>query len=382
MPPTSWPWPSRPTPSCAAPGSWPGSSRLEIRRDNLSAALSWLVEHGSARDGAAPDLGDLAVLVAARPRRGAGPPRGQDPGQQRRPAAAPAGPGPERGRLRPLRRRGPGPGPAAAQAEPAAVPSGRGQAGHGPDRGGPGSPAGARAERRAAPATCSSRPSASCGRWPASADRAGARSSTCWMSPWPSNFLGQIRLGHGDHHRAAELFTDGLSRGPQRGRPVHHPHLALRPGPQPARPGATWTTPPDLLRQGLILAAEAGDEPSLAYYLEALAALAARQDEPGARRLPARRRRRAAARPRAAAGCTPTCHAPPHDDSVLAGLRARTTDAAFQQAWAHGRSLTSTSVIRYALEETTSRPDHRPPPGRQLSRSIHVPRASKTPKER
>ena len=46
----------------------------------------------------------------------------------------------------------------------------------------------------------------------------------------------------------------------------------------------------------------------------------------------------------------------PHDDSVLAALRARTTDAVFQQAWAHGRSLTSPSAVRYALEETTSRP--------------------------
>ena len=42
----------------------------------------------------------------------------------------------------------------------------------------------------------------------------------------------------------------------------------------------------------------------------------------------------------------------PHDDSVLAGLRARTTDAAFERAWAYGRSLTSTSVLRYALQDT------------------------------
>ena len=46
----------------------------------------------------------------------------------------------------------------------------------------------------------------------------------------------------------------------------------------------------------------------------------------------------------------------PHDDSVLAGLRARLTGAAFEQASAHGRSLTSTSAVRYALEETTRRP--------------------------
>ena len=70
----------------------------------------------SARSGTGPDLGHLEVLVAARPRRGTGPPRGPDPGPQRRHATAPARPGPERSRLRPLRRRRPGPGPAAAQA--------------------------------------------------------------------------------------------------------------------------------------------------------------------------------------------------------------------------------------------------------------------------
>ncbi len=34
------------------------------------------------------------------------------------------------------------------------------------------------------------------------------------------------------------------------------------------------------LKEGLALAAEAGDEPSVAYYLEALAAVAALQDDP------------------------------------------------------------------------------------------------------
>jgi hypothetical protein len=56
-----------------------------------------------------------------------------------------------------------------------------------------------------------------------------------------SNFLGQIRLGLGDHQQAAELFTDGLAAAPRRLGPVHHPRLALRPGavqPGPRRPGA------------------------------------------------------------------------------------------------------------------------------------------------
>jgi hypothetical protein len=42
----------------------------------------------------------------------------------------------------------------------------------------------------------------------------------------------------------------------------------------------------------------------------------------------------------------------PHDDSALAGLRARTTEPAFERAQAYGRTLTITSVLRYALEDT------------------------------
>jgi len=111
-----------------------------------------------------------------------------------------------------------------------------------------------------------------------------------------------------------------------------------------------------LLRQGLSLAAEAGDEPSLAYYLEALADLAARQDHP----------ERAAAL-LAAAGTVLEAkgsgwlHAyvprAPHGDSAVARLRARATGAAFGQAWAYGRSLTGASAVRYALQEAPSRPD-------------------------
>ncbi len=169
-----------------------------------------------------------------------------------------------------------------------------------------------------------------------------------------SNFLGQIRLDQGDHRRAAELFTDGLSAAHSAADRftvlVSLYDLALS-----RQAGGDLDDAADLLRQGLILAAETGDEPSLAYYLEALADMAARQDDP-----------ERAVGLLAAAGAlleakgSGWLHAyvprAPHDDSVLAGLRARMTDAAFEQAWAHGRSLTSTSAVRYALEETTSRP--------------------------
>jgi hypothetical protein len=168
-----------------------------------------------------------------------------------------------------------------------------------------------------------------------------------------SNFLGQIKLDQEDHHRAAELFTDGLTAARSAADRftilVSLYDLALS---RQAR--GDLSSAANLLRQGLSLAAEAGDEPGLAYYLEALAAVVARQGDP----------ERAAGLLAAASALLEAngsgwLHAyvprAPHDDSVLADLRARTTDAAFEQVWAHGRALTSTSAVRYALEETTSR---------------------------
>jgi len=170
-----------------------------------------------------------------------------------------------------------------------------------------------------------------------------------------SNFLGQIQLDQGDHRRAAELFTDGLAAAHSAADRftilVSLYDLALS-----RQAGGDLDDAASLLRQGLSLAAEAGDEPSLAYYLEALADLAARQDHP----------ERAAAL-LAAAGTVLEAkgsgwlHAyvprAPHGDSAVARLRARATGAAFGQAWAYGRSLTGASAVRYALQEAPSRPD-------------------------
>jgi hypothetical protein len=41
----------------------------------------------------------------------------------------------------------------------------------------------------------------------------------------------------------------------------------------------------------------------------------------------------------------------PHDDSVLDALRSRTGDAAFERAWARGRSFAGAQAVSYALEE-------------------------------
>ena len=164
-----------------------------------------------------------------------------------------------------------------------------------------------------------------------------------------SNFLGQIELGRGNHHRTADLFTDGLSAAHSAADRftilISLYDLALSHQAHNEMDDAA-----DLLRQGLTLAAEAGDDPSLAYYLEALADLTARQDNP----------ERAIGLLAAAAALLEAkgsgwLHAyvprAPHGPDALAGLHDRTTSQAFQQAWAHGRSLTSTSAVRYALKE-------------------------------
>ncbi len=93
------------------------------------------------------------------------------------------------------------------------------------------------------------------------------------------NFLGQVRLSQGDHDAAARLFTDGLTVG-RRARDwiailVSLYDLALSSQAQGHLAGAA-----EHLKEGLAIAAEAGDETSAAYYLEALAAVAGQQNNP------------------------------------------------------------------------------------------------------
>ena len=169
-----------------------------------------------------------------------------------------------------------------------------------------------------------------------------------------SNFLGQIELEGGAHDHAAELFTDGLSAAHSAADPftllISFYDLALS---RQAHGGLDDAA--DLLRQGLSLAAEAGDQPSLAYYLEALADVTARQGDPVR-----------AVGLLAAAGAlleakgSGWLHAyvprAPYGPGALAGLRARTTNAAFQHARAYGRSLTAADAVRYALEDDSNEP--------------------------
>jgi predicted ATPase len=164
------------------------------------------------------------------------------------------------------------------------------------------------------------------------------------------NFLGQIRLGQEDHDRATQLFTEGLDAA--RSAADRFPilvslfDLALGRQAQGDLAGAAGH-----LREGVSQSAEAGDEPSVAYYLEALATVARLQDDP-----------ERAVRLLAAAGAllqangSGWLHAivprAPHDHGLLAALRARVGDAAFEQAWTRGRSLDDRRAVAYALEET------------------------------
>jgi predicted ATPase len=166
------------------------------------------------------------------------------------------------------------------------------------------------------------------------------------------NFLGQIRLSQGDQDGATRLFTEGLDAARSASDRftilVSLFDLALGRQAQGDLARAAGH-----LREGVSQSAEAGDEPTLAYYLEALATVARLQDNP-----------ERAVRLLAAAGAllqakgSGWLHAlvprAPHDDGLLAALRARMGDAAFEQAWTRGRRLGSSRVVAYALEETSA----------------------------
>jgi predicted ATPase len=173
------------------------------------------------------------------------------------------------------------------------------------------------------------------------------------------NFLGQIRLSQGDHDRAAQLFTDGLNAA--RSAPdrftilISLYDLALRSQAQGDLTGAAGH-----LQDGVSLSAEAGDESSLAYYLEALAAVARLQDNPerAVRLLGAAS---ALLQAKGSGWLYALVPRAPHDDAVLAALRSRMGSAAFEQAWAQGRSLAGSRAVEYALEEP--QPDPTQPEG-------------------
>jgi len=178
------------------------------------------------------------------------------------------------------------------------------------------------------------------------------------------NFLGQIQLSNADYDRAAQLFTAGLDAArttPDRFAILISLYdLALATQAQGDLDGAR-----ELLRQGLSLAAEAGDESAAAYYLEALAAIARQQDDPqrAAWLLAA-----AGAQLQASGSGWLHAYVPraPHDHSVEAELRSRMGDVAYEQAAAHGRSLTGARGIQQGLAEVQRDPQRQETPRKAL----------------
>src|SRR6202042_1154814 len=162
------------------------------------------------------------------------------------------------------------------------------------------------------------------------------------------NFLGQVRLSQADNDAAARLFTDGLTvaRRAQDEIPILISlyDLALSRQAQGDLAGAAGH-----LKEGLAIAAEAGDETSAAYYLEALAAVASQQDNPhrAVRLLSAARSQLEA---RGSGWLHSYVPRAPHDDAVLAALRARIGDAAYEEARAWGGSTGSRHARQYAME--------------------------------
>ena len=162
-----------------------------------------------------------------------------------------------------------------------------------------------------------------------------------------NNVLGQVRLSRGDHDGAVRLFTDALAAG-RRGGDRIAILVSLYDLAVSSRARGEVTGAAGYLKEGLALAAEAGDETSAAYYLEGLAAAWQQDDPERAVRL------LAAARSLLETRGSGWLHAfiprVPHDDAVLAALRSRTGDAAFEEAEAWGRSAGTRRAREYALQ--------------------------------
>ena len=162
-----------------------------------------------------------------------------------------------------------------------------------------------------------------------------------------NNFLGQIELSNAEPDRAAQLFTAGLEAA--RSTPdlmavlLSLYDLALSSQARGDLDGAG-----ELLREGLTLAAEVGDAPTPAYFLEGLATIARlRNDLQRAAGL------LAAADARLQTSGSGWMHAyvprAPHDETILAELRSGLGDAAYEQAAADGRALAGRRAVEYGL---------------------------------
>ena len=155
----------------------------------------------------------------------------------------------------------------------------------------------------------------------------------------------------GDPERAAQLFAQGLDLS--RRVPGWFPLLvSLYDLALSSQTRGDLTGAAELLKEGLTLAAEAGDEASVGYYLKRLAAVAALQGD--AERAVVLLAAAGALLQAAGSGwlLAYVAPVPPGDDAPTA-LRSRLGETLFQQAWARGGSMGRHRAVGYALKEAT-----------------------------
>ena len=161
------------------------------------------------------------------------------------------------------------------------------------------------------------------------------------------NFLGQVQLRSGDRAGAARLFGNGLAVA-RSAADRFTILVSLYDLARCCQARGDLNQAAVLLAEGLSLADEAGDRPSMANYLEALAEVASGQDHPAC----------AVSLLSAADGLIQASgrgwlHAyvprAAYGDSALAALRGRISPARFQRAWQRGRAMEGTAAVRHAL---------------------------------
>jgi len=164
-----------------------------------------------------------------------------------------------------------------------------------------------------------------------------------------ANFLGQIQLSRGDHDRAAGMFTDGLNAA-RRAQEHFTILVSLYDLALSSHQQGDLSRAASLLEEGVSVAVKAGDRSAVAYYLEALGPVASDQGHPerAVGLLSA-----AAALLQASGSGWLHAYVPraPHGDEVLAALRTRVGDAAFEQARASSRSPDGQPALDHAMEQ-------------------------------
>ena len=163
-----------------------------------------------------------------------------------------------------------------------------------------------------------------------------------------NDVLGQVRLSQGDHDAAARLFTDSLTLA-RRSLDSVPILISLYDLALARQAQGDLAAAEGHLKVGLALAAEAGDETTAAYYLEALAAIA-RQQGNAQRAVRLLAAAHSILEARGSGWLCTYVPRPSHDDAVLPALRSRMGDAAFEEAQAWGKSTGSRRALAYALE--------------------------------